>query len=363
MESPQIPARDAAQPVLVSFPPGLADRRIAGVAAAARILRSLAGAGVREVWVDPVPAPATCADISRIAGEIRVRPTGEGGTPPGAIRLRGDRLVSPDQLRRVLAGSSAESCEGIALDAPDAARQILRLTGKASDGLVSRWINRPVSRRVSALLLQLPWIRPGHATALNALAATAMLACLLLGGEAGAVWGAILFQAASIVDGVDGEIARATFRTSARGAALDTAVDVATNLMFVLGLTVNLAARLGQEIALVGAGGVLLFAAGLALVAAKARRNGEPGDFDVLKRFYRDRAADRSRLVGFVTTVTSRDFFAFLFMALALAGLAPAILFIFAGAAIVWFLLVAAALAIGTGDQTGGAAGARSPAP
>ena len=67
------------------------------------------------------------------------------------------------------------------------------------------------------------------------LLALAMLPVLLLGGETGLILGGILFQAASVLDGVDGEMARATFRTSPSGATLDSAVDIATNLLFVAG--------------------------------------------------------------------------------------------------------------------------------
>jgi len=48
--------------------------------------------------------------------------------------------------------------------------------------------------------------------------------------------GALLFQAASMFDGVDGEIARATYRTSRSGAALDSAIDAATNFAAMLGI-------------------------------------------------------------------------------------------------------------------------------
>ena len=61
------------------------------------------------------------------------------------------------------------------------------------------------------------------------------------GGEAGLVLGGLLFHAASVLDGVDGEMARATLRTSPSGATLDSAVDLATNFLFLAGITVHLA--------------------------------------------------------------------------------------------------------------------------
>ena len=117
-------------------------------------------------------------------------------------------------------------------------------TGKPGDGLVSRWLNRPISQRAHlAGARHLPGIRPIHVTVFNALLAVPMFLLLLFGGHAGLILGAILFQAASVLDGVDGEMARATFRTSAEGASLDSLIDMSINFLFVLGLTIHLAVR------------------------------------------------------------------------------------------------------------------------
>jgi CDP-L-myo-inositol myo-inositolphosphotransferase len=50
------------------------------------------------------------------------------------------------------------------------------------------------------------------------------------------VWGLILFQVFSILDGCDGEIARAKFMESERGRQLDDLFDVLSNILLVLGL-------------------------------------------------------------------------------------------------------------------------------
>ena len=112
-----------------------------------------------------------------------------------------------------------------------AARRILQATAKPSDGVISRWINRPVSQRISAaLLFALPGVRPWHMTLAVAAVAIIMVLALLTGGAAGLIWGGVLFQVASVLDGVDGEIARATYRSSPAGAVLDTRVDMLTNI-------------------------------------------------------------------------------------------------------------------------------------
>ena len=63
---------------------------------------------------------------------------------------------------------------------------------------------------------------------------------VLEGGKTGLILGGILFQAASVIDGVDGEMARATFRATDFGKTLDSAVDMATNFLFVSALTLHL---------------------------------------------------------------------------------------------------------------------------
>jgi CDP-L-myo-inositol myo-inositolphosphotransferase len=121
-----------------------------------------------------------------------------------------------------------------------ASRQIVASTGKSGDGIVSRYVNRPISRAITRVLLRFPGIRPHHATAAAGAIGILMAASLLVGGKAGLLLGAILFQLASIVDGVDGEIARATFRSSSAGAMWDSLTDAATNISFIGGVTVNL---------------------------------------------------------------------------------------------------------------------------
>src|SRR6185295_5192505 len=86
------------------------------------------------------------------------------------------------------------------------AMAILRGTAKPGDGLVSRWFNRPISQRISWVVLLIPGARPIHATIAAALFALVMFWGALTGGKAGLMLGGILFQAASVIDGVDGEM-------------------------------------------------------------------------------------------------------------------------------------------------------------
>lgn len=289
-----------------------ADRPLAGVAAAARAVKALADSGHGDIALrieDGVPGAATMADVERLRGTATV---------------------------------AIERGSGPSVPLPSA-WEIVRATGKAGDGLVSRWLNRPISQRITWAVLKIPGARPFHVTIVNALLALAMVPILVLGGETGLILGGILFQAASILDGVDGEMARATYRTSPLGATLDSAVDIATNLLFVSALTVNLALRDGPLIGWIGAWAVTLSILGGALIGRRARAQGGPLSFDLLKRSERVRGPIDLIYWG-VQVLTGRDCFAFLFMALILFGLERVALSIYAGVGTLWICYVLVSL-------------------
>jgi CDP-L-myo-inositol myo-inositolphosphotransferase len=296
---------------IAAFPSAAAaDRLIAGVPAAARATRMLVEDGASSILLrigdGTALTPATRAEIERLRGKAAVAvETGDG-----------PRIALPS------------------------AWDIVHATGKPGDGLVSRWLNRPISQRITWLVLAIPAARPIHVTVFNALLAVPMVLLLLFGGHWGLLLGAILFQLASMLDGVDGEMARATFRTSREGASLDSAVDMATNFLFVLGLTIHLAMRDHDAIGWIGGLGIVQMIAGNLLIARKVRAQGAPLGFDLYKR-------RNGRIGGIVDLVywavqllTGRDCFAFLFMALTIVGLERIALCIFAGVGTIWFLYV-----------------------
>jgi phosphatidylglycerophosphate synthase len=61
-----------------------------------------------------------------------------------------------------------------------------------------------------------------------------------IGGYGAFLAGALLFQLASVLDGVDGELARLRFQESPRGEWLDTVCDDLTNVAYFAGLTAGL---------------------------------------------------------------------------------------------------------------------------
>lgn len=290
-----------------------ANRRVAGVAAVVRLVREVdKGGGVRIVLPEGGLDARTGDDLARLAPGIEI-------------------IVSHDDEPGV--------------DAPELdARAILRATAKPGDGFVSRRLNRPVSQRISMLLLHIPGIRPVHATLGTALLAVAMFAALVAGGEAGLIAGGLLFHAASVFDGVDGEIARATWRTSPAGAVFDTAVDLTTNLLFIAGVTINLAEHTGPQTMLVGVWTLFLAVAGFGAIILREARIGRILDTGGVKRRYQSRRREgfAALLMDCAIAISSRDTFAFLFAVLILVGLALPALYVFAALTTVWFLFVLA---------------------
>src|SRR5881409_1058171 len=79
---------------------------------------------------------------------------------------------------------------------------------KPQDGFVSRFLNRPISRRITSFLLKFP-IHPNAWTISIFVLPLIAGAFLVRGGYKSVVIGAAIFQVFSILDGCDGEIARA----------------------------------------------------------------------------------------------------------------------------------------------------------
>jgi 1L-myo-inositol 1-phosphate cytidylyltransferase / CDP-L-myo-inositol myo-inositolphosphotransferase len=321
-----------------------ADALVAGVPAAARLARAFAEAqcdGPLVLVLDGGGglSPLTLAEIARLAPGVVIELRTQADGPV----IAGESLPDAATIAALLAGDAPlpppPADPQAALEA--AARAVIRATAKPGDGIVSRHLNRPVSQACSALLLRLAWVRPGHATVLTAVIALAMLACLLTGTVAGLIAGAALFQLASVADGIDGEIARATFRTSPQGAAWDSGVDAATNLGFLAGVIANLWLRGEAGTAIIGLAGLGILALGMGLLGLHARSRGEPLHFDGAKKILGTR---ESALTRWLRYLTMRDFYCLFLAVMIAAGLVGAALAIFAVAAAGWLVTVIALL-------------------
>src|SRR5207253_6762804 len=110
---------------------------------------------------------------------------------------------------------------------------------KPQDGFVSRFLNRPISCRISRFLLKFP-IHPSVWTISIFVLPLIAGVFLVRGNYVSVVIGAAIFRAFSILDGCDGESARAKNMESKFGERLDYLCDFVASLLYVLTLGMGL---------------------------------------------------------------------------------------------------------------------------
>ncbi len=261
------------------------DRTLLGLTVGERLLLALSYGGVdRVAFAGAGPRPEseraglTVVEAEAFAGEqgVWLLPAdlvfdrgllGEE-QPPADLPLR---RLAPGDLDAVLGDAAGRAAElgdgradsgvGYALRVTDGAsarqaeRALLLSLRKPIDGFISQHLNRHVSTAITRHLVKLP-LRPNHWT----------VVFMFIGIAAGVMatraehWWALvlaglLFQAQSILDGCDGEMARITYRFSHSGQWLDSIGDDLTNYIFTLGLAIGLA-RVYQQPWFYVAGGI-----------------------------------------------------------------------------------------------------------
>jgi 1L-myo-inositol 1-phosphate cytidylyltransferase / CDP-L-myo-inositol myo-inositolphosphotransferase len=111
-----------------------------------------------------------------------------------------------------------------------------RSLGKDADGPVSRWLNRPLSTRLSMILAPLR-PAPDLVSLIAFMFGLAGAALLATGqGPGQGLAGGLLVHASSVADGVNGEVARLQLRGGPRGALLDGLLDRVGDAAILAGL-------------------------------------------------------------------------------------------------------------------------------
>src|SRR6059058_784753 len=231
---------------------------------------------------------------------------------------------------------------------------------KPQDGFVSRFLNRPISRRITSVLLKFP-IHPSTWTISICVLPLIASVFLVRGDYVSIVIGAAIFQVFSILDGCDGEIARAKNLESKLGERLDYFCDFMASLLYVLTLGLGLR-RVTEGIICA----VLITANELFLRVGKNQTAVAPSTLH--ESFYtRHRAMIGhsgllhlgERFVWWLFQLTKRDMALVVFLMLALLGLAPWILHLWATVA--GASLVLSALAVIRGSSVRGDIVTREP--
>lgn len=116
-----------------------------------------------------------------------------------------------------------------------AKNKMLKSLEKPTDGIISKCINRKVSKRITARIVNTN-LTPTQITIISFIMALASAAFFFLGEYKYLIVGGILAQASSIIDGCDGEVARLKFLTTAYGAFVDSILDRYADGIMILGL-------------------------------------------------------------------------------------------------------------------------------
>lgn len=166
-----------------------------------------------------------------VISEGALRRNAETNAAELSLHLRQSGLVDEAQVE----------VEPLLIFSPEARAQaekkLLFSLRKDVDGAVAKY-DRYISLAISRQLMKLP-ITPNMITVLAGLAGGL---CGLIAAHGGYWWmliAALLFQLNSILDGIDGEIARAKLYESRLGQWLDTVADDFSNLCFTVGASVG----------------------------------------------------------------------------------------------------------------------------
>lgn len=276
-----------------------------------------------QPWLERVVSRGVFGDYVDEHG----RPAGLRVVTPGNVAAA--KLIDFDApMRDVQRLSVPEGAWAASVDTADGRRRARGLLAasltKSTDGWFSRHLNRPVSTRISLRLAPLG-VHPDVVTAVTFGVAIASAVFSARGTWAGFVWGGVLFQLASILDGVDGELARLRFKASAHGQWLDTVCDDLSNVMYLGGVTLGVA-RSGYPAWIVQAGiaAVALDVITVAIMYWQLLARREEGTLLAFQgvldwpAFGRGLTATLARRLH---PFMKRDMYAWVFMLTALAGL------------------------------------------
>jgi len=116
-----------------------------------------------------------------------------------------------------------------------------RLRDKPNDGPVARYLNRPISVRISQYLVQRD-VTPNQISLFSFLCSVLAAGLFASGGYVALLMGGVLAQFASIIDGCDGEVARLKYQCSDFGGWFDAVLDRYADAFLLFGLTWHLLA-------------------------------------------------------------------------------------------------------------------------
>ncbi len=226
----------------------------------------------------------------------------------------------------------------------EAERKLLAGVRKSTDGPISKHVNRPISAALSRQLVKTK-VTPNQLSVGTLGIGIVAAISAGIGGYFGFLISGILFQTASILDGVDGEVAKLTFQSTPRGEWIDTACDQVSYIAFLIGLLIGVyRSPLPEFYFQIGVLGVLAGVVSIANISAYLIRHQESGSALTVQYGFQSGNGGLSRIMRFVQYLGKRDLLAFLALILAVFGKLPLGLVLF-GIGGTFLLLPATSLA------------------
>lgn len=211
-------------------------------------------------------------------------------------------------------------------DARLAEKKLLRTVRKPSDGIIARYLNRPVSTAISRQVVRTS-VTPSQVTAVHLVLGLLSAGFAAVGGYAAFLISGVLFHLTSVLDGSDGEVAKLKFQTSTRGELFDTVSDNITYLAFLLGLIVGVSrSDLHDFYFISGVVGLVVAAITFVNLHMYLARQRKSGSFLSVQYGFEEGSGFGKRVLRVVQYLGKRDLMAFLVLLLAIVGHMPMVL-------------------------------------
>jgi|GEM_PF-2216705 len=272
----------------------------------------------------PAACVATWLEIARNPGFSTL----SDATLVGAVELR----ASEKWQAEVQDDASAQAAED----------RLWNSCRKDVDGIISRLLNRSMSLAISRRIAHTK-IHPNHISIITFSLGIIAAICAATGGYLGFLLAGLAYQANSVVDGVDGELARVKYEFSLLGEWLDTLSDDFKDVLFYAGLGIGAwrsvpfpggIDALGAETwlwlgGIAVAGKLVSMAAYYTWLLANKR-----GDLLAFEWSFEQKSAQEStaltRAMSALKYLTKNDFIVFFAMLMAIVSALPYFLFIVA---------------------------------
>jgi phosphatidylglycerophosphate synthase len=199
-------------------------------------------------------------------------------------------------------------------------KALIRSLTKPTDGWVSRNLNRPVSTLFSRVLAHTS-ITPNQFTIVTGLIGLSVAWFLAKSGYWNYLIGGALFHFTSVLDGVDGELARLKFKSSPFGQWLDTVVDNTSYLAALGGIITGLFLNgAPQYVIWAGILSVIFAVAALGSLYFYLLRFKSGGTLLNVKYGFQDGNSTFDKIFQVAAAFGKRDLFALIFFILGIFG-------------------------------------------